>query len=208
MRLFILIFGIVLLPKAYSLKCFKCIPSSAGSCTNTENECPSPRYQCAALRIASYTGDAKLADHHMKTCVLPEQCTEDSINFGITRRVQTSTCCTTELCNSQPAPEHRRSSPNGKRCYYCDGWSCSVTLHCVGNEDHCISLTETKDGKTKVNKGCASKHMCSSTKSAQLQGAIVAEVSCCEGDFCNSASSTRAGLLLLVAPLVSLVMLS
>ncbi|XP_070822415.1 urokinase plasminogen activator surface receptor-like [Chaetodon trifascialis] len=208
MHLVVLIVGIVLLPEAYPLKCYECLPGSSGTCTDTEKECLPLANQCGALRIASYAGDSKLADVHMKTCVMADQCVEGSVNFGIARTVLTSKCCTSELCNAQPAPEPSKSSPNGKRCYHCDGQQCSATLNCAGNEDHCISTTVTAGGAKTVMKGCASKLLCSNTQDAQIKALIGEEIHCCQGDFCNSASSTSAGLLLLVAPLISLVMFS
>ncbi|XP_076593874.1 urokinase plasminogen activator surface receptor-like [Chaetodon auriga] len=208
MHLLGLIFGIVLLPEAYPLKCYECLPGSLGTCTDTEKECLPLTNQCGALRIASYAGGTELANVHMKSCVLADQCVEGSVNFGIARTVLTSKCCTSELCNAQPAPEPSKSSPNGKRCYHCDGQQCSATLNCAGNEDHCISATVTAGGAKAVMKGCASKLLCSNTQDAQIKALIGEEITCCQGDFCNSASSTSAGLLLLVAPLISLVMFS
>lgn len=208
MHLLALVFGIVLLPAAYPLKCFRCIPASSGTCEDTEKECPSSSYQCGALRITSYAGGSKLADIHMKTCFLADQCVEGSVNLGISRTVLTSKCCASELCNTQHAPEPNQTSPNGKRCYHCNGLKCTATLNCRGSEDHCISKTVSSGGKKAIMKGCASRDMCTNSQNPQIRGAIGGEVTCCQGDFCNSASSTSAGLLLLVAPLASLIALS
>ncbi|KAL7393326.1 hypothetical protein ABVT39_009427 [Epinephelus coioides] len=205
MHLLTLILGIVLLPKAYCLKCYECIPGASGTCTDTTKECPS---QCGAARVISYAGGSKLADINSKDCAVAEECVEASMNFGITKTVITSKCCTSELCNTQPAPEPIKSNPNGKKCFTCDGQSCTATLNCDGNEDYCIS-SKVSEGNEKVTvKGCASKLVCSNTASAQISGAIGGQVSCCQGNFCNSASSTSAGLLLLLTPLVSLVVFS
>uniref|UniRef100_A0A671XIT9 UPAR/Ly6 domain-containing protein n=1 Tax=Sparus aurata TaxID=8175 RepID=A0A671XIT9_SPAAU len=204
MHLLTLIFGIVLLPGAYTLKCQRCLPDISGRCTATEKTCPSPNDQCATRRISSFAGDAKLSDVNLKTCVQEDECSEGSVNFGISRIVVTSLCCTTNLCNTGNAPEAERHQPNGHRCYHCDGERCSLTLNCAGNEDHCI----TKTGKLKITKGCASRQMCLVTENAQIKAAIGGEMTCCQGDFCNGASSTSAGLLLLVTPLVSLLMFS
>ncbi|XP_031155605.2 urokinase plasminogen activator surface receptor-like [Sander lucioperca] len=119
----------------------------------------------------------------------------------------TSKCCTSNLCNTQPAPEPSKSNPNGKMCFYCDGQKCNNTLNCEGNQDYCISTTVNAKELKVTLKGCASKIMCSK-QTTQTGGALATEISCCQGNFCNSASSTSAGLLLLLAPLVSLVMLS
>ncbi|XP_041797497.1 urokinase plasminogen activator surface receptor-like [Chelmon rostratus] len=208
MHLLALVFGIVLLPAAYPLKCYECLPGSSGTCTDTEKECPSSSYQCGALRIASYAGGSELANVHMKTCVMADQCVEGSVNLGISRTVLTNKCCASELCNAQHAPAPSKSNPNGKKCYFCNGQECTATLNCQGSEDHCISTTVSSGGAQTVLKGCASKLLCSATQNAQLQALIGQEISCCQGDYCNSASSTSAGLLLLVAPLVSLFTLS
>lgn len=69
-------------------------------------------------------------------------------------------------------------------------------------------LSVTAGGKLKITKGCASRQMCLVTENAQIKAAIGGEMTCCQGDFCNGASSTSAGLLLLVTPLVSLLMFS
>ncbi|XP_039662645.1 urokinase plasminogen activator surface receptor-like [Perca fluviatilis] len=207
MHLLMLIFGIVLLPKAYTLKCYECTPGISGTCTDTSKECPLQGQQCGAIKVTSYAGGSKILDVNSKSCALAEECVEASVNFGIANTVITSNCCTSDLCNTQPAPEPSKSNPNGKKCFSCDGQKCTNTLNCEGNEDYCISTTVNAGGQTVTMKGCASKTICS-TQTTQTAGALGTEISCCQGNFCNSASSASAGLLLLVAPLVSLVMLS
>nr|XP_019948851.1 PREDICTED: urokinase plasminogen activator surface receptor-like [Paralichthys olivaceus] len=207
MHLF-LIFGIVLLPKASTLKCFECLPGGSGSCRDTEKECPFQGAQCGALRVVTYAGDLKVSDINAKTCVTAEQCVEGSLNFGVSRTYITSKCCTSELCNTQFAPEPQKSNPNGKKCFSCDGKSCTGTVNCEGNEDHCISTTVDLGGEKTTMKGCGSSMMCSGAQTAEIAGVIKAELTCCQGNFCNSAISTRAGLLLLLAPLIASVMFS
>ncbi|XP_044214688.1 urokinase plasminogen activator surface receptor-like isoform X2 [Thunnus albacares] len=204
MHLLTLIFGIVLLPKAYTLMCYDCEKTMSGSCTETK-ECP---LQCGAMRMLAYAGGKKVSDVSMKSCVTADQCGEMSVNFGVARTVIASKCCTTDLCNKEPVPEPSKSNPNGKKCYHCNGQTCTATLNCEGNEDYCISTSVNAGGQKTTVKGCASKLICSDALAAQITGTVGAEVSCCLGDYCNSASSTSAGLLLLVAPLVSLVLFS
>ncbi|TMS11105.1 Protein SMG9 [Larimichthys crocea] len=154
------------------------------------------------------SGGLKVSDLQMKSCVVQEQCGETSINFGLGRHVITTECCAIDFCNTKPASEPSRHTPNGKKCYHCNGPKCTATLNCEGNEDHCITKTVISGEKQKIIKGCASSKMCSSTVNAEIKGAIGGTFTCCQGDYCNSASSTSAGLLLLVAPLVSFVMFS
>ncbi|CAI5662759.1 unnamed protein product [Oreochromis niloticus] len=223
MQILVLILGMVLLPKACALKCFECIPDLSGSCAQTTKDCPSTS-QCGSVRVTSYAGGSKVVDIKVKSCAAAEECVQASLNFGVSQTVITSKCCTSELCNSQDAPEGSLSSPNGKKCFQCDGNDCTKTLNCNGNEDYCISTTVTAGGQKATVKGCASKVICSGTQSAQIPGIGGAEISCCQGDLCNSGSSagmtttsqpssttagtTTAGLLLFVTPLISLVLFS
>uniref|UniRef100_A0A672HY26 Uncharacterized protein n=1 Tax=Salarias fasciatus TaxID=181472 RepID=A0A672HY26_SALFA len=127
-------------------------------------------------------GGNKLADMSMKGCGPREQCFQELLEN-----------------------KHSRSDPNGKKCFTCDGQQCTGTLKCLGNEDHCISAT----GGRKISlKGCASQEICSAINfpgAAELAGY---DMKCCEGDFYNSGSSTSAGLLVLLVPLISLVLFS
>ncbi|XP_041843471.1 ly6/PLAUR domain-containing protein 3-like [Melanotaenia boesemani] len=84
-----------------------------------------------------------------------------------------------------------QSSPNGRKCFTCDGETCTKTVNCKGNEDHCMK-SWTVDGKN-MTKGCASKSDCAPNQVLRPGTGM----SCCQGDFCNSASSASAGLLLL-----------
>ncbi|KAM4601232.1 uncharacterized protein ACJ7VT_021024 [Polymixia lowei] len=194
MHLLVVILGSVLLSKAYTLNCHECIPG--GTCS--QKECSLGH--CGVTRILVYAGDTKLSDMNMKTCLPADQCIGGSVNFGISRTVFNTTCCSTELCNSQTAAVTPASaSANGKRCYGCVDNSCSV-LNCVGNEDHCISATvQVGDQKMKLG-GCASGNICTGVSAA---GAIGSGMSCCEGDLCNGARTIGFSVLLLVAPVVS-----
>uniref|UniRef100_A0A8C4EXV3 UPAR/Ly6 domain-containing protein n=1 Tax=Dicentrarchus labrax TaxID=13489 RepID=A0A8C4EXV3_DICLA len=193
MHLLTLIFGTVLLSEAYSLICHKCLPGSTATCEL--KTCPSVGYQCSVLRITSYAGGSKLSDIQMKTCVLNEDCAEGSVNFGLTRNVITSKCC-------NPIS----ATPKLLLRFFCDSSRCIKTLSSHTNIIFVLSVNV--GGETIITKGCASKQICSNTKNAQFKGVIGGDISCCEGDYCNSASSTSAGLLLLVTPLISLVMFS
>ncbi|XP_058503057.1 urokinase plasminogen activator surface receptor-like [Solea solea] len=202
--LLLLIFGTLLLPKAIALKCYECLPGLT-TCTDTPKDCPSSTH-CAAMRVIAYAGSSKISDINMKTCALAEQCVEGSINFGVSKTVLSTKCCTSELCNKQPLPDPPKKNPNGKKCYRCDGKTCTGTLNCEGNEDYCVSSEVDVAGNKMTLKGCASKSLCSSEASAQIAEGIGSKLNCCQGNYCNSAGAAGAGLVILVAPLMSLVL--
>ncbi|XP_075965714.1 urokinase plasminogen activator surface receptor-like [Anarhichas minor] len=206
MHLLTLICGIVLLSKAHTLRCYECVPGASGTCQDRAIECPLSGQQCAALRLTSYAGGSILTEVNTKGCALAQECVEGSINFGISKTIITSECCNSALCNVQFAPVPSKSIANGKKCFQCNGKDCTATLNCEGTEDHCISARVTTGGESITVKGCASKVMCA-PETAKMSR-VSTEISCCQGNYCNSASSTSAGLLLLVAPLVSLFALS
>ncbi|XP_072249467.1 phospholipase A2 inhibitor gamma subunit B-like [Leuresthes tenuis] len=156
----------------------------------------------------AYAGGSKVSDEGAKTCALPQECAEHSLNYGLAKTVITTRCCTSDLCNTQSAPDASKFSPNGKKCFTCDGATCTKTLNCEGTEDHCITTKVNVDGTETTLKGCASKLMCLTSSLARKKAATGTELSCCQGNFCNSASSTSAGLLLMAVPLFSLVLLS
>ncbi|XP_027142200.1 uncharacterized protein LOC109142393 [Larimichthys crocea] len=204
MHLLPLIFGIVFLPKACTLKCHICLAAASETCEDKEEiTCPPLYDQCATIRFMTYLGTTKVLDSQTKGCVPEELCGDASLNSGLSRHVISTKCCLTDLCNKNETSEPSIPSSNGKTCYYCDGTDCTNTVNCVGNEDYCITA---KVKKFKM-KGCASKQICYGALSEQLQGFLKAKF-CCQGDLCNSASSTHAGLLLLVALFVSLVTFS
>ncbi|KAM9852320.1 urokinase plasminogen activator surface receptor-like [Aulostomus maculatus] len=203
MHLLMLIYGIVLLPKAYTLKCYECVISSSGACRDIK-QCPMQEHQCSSVQMTIYNGGSKTVDISGKSCSLPSECGEFSVNFGISRTGIISRCCNADLCNTFPVTDPGHSGFNGKMCYTCEGNNCSVPLRCQGSEDHCVTATvQAGDVQTKV-KGCISKLLCSHTD--KLSGPIAADMTCCQGKLCNggssSSSSSLTGLLVLVAPLV------
>uniref|UniRef100_A0A3Q1EX07 Snake toxin/toxin-like domain-containing protein n=1 Tax=Acanthochromis polyacanthus TaxID=80966 RepID=A0A3Q1EX07_9TELE len=196
MHLLTLILGIVLLSKAFTLKCHQCLMENSGNCTDTSCHMQLPLFIAGGSKCSDYaTKDTYI--FFLFVC-LPADCVKGSVNFGITKTVFVSRCCTSDLYVGQ-------SYPNGKKCFYCDGRSCTATLNCVGDEDYCISSTVDTGGQLVTVKGCASKVVCSSIQHVQTMG-MGKDTSCCQGDFCNGATSPTAGILLLVAPLVSVVL--
>uniref|UniRef100_A0A3P9DA77 UPAR/Ly6 domain-containing protein n=1 Tax=Maylandia zebra TaxID=106582 RepID=A0A3P9DA77_9CICH len=195
MQILVLVLGIVLLPKACPLKCYDCKPGTSGGCTETKIDCPSSHTRCGSARMNSKLGKILFYS-------------SSSILFLTLLTVINTMCCTSDLCNSQDVPDWSISSPNGKKCFQCDGKDCTKTLSCNGNEDYCISAAVKAGVTTTKVKGCASKTICSHSATEQLSAVIGGEISCCQGDLCNRASSTTAHLLLFVAPLISLVFFS
>uniref|UniRef100_A0A3P9ITB9 UPAR/Ly6 domain-containing protein n=1 Tax=Oryzias latipes TaxID=8090 RepID=A0A3P9ITB9_ORYLA len=204
MHLFALILGILLLPKGDTLKCHECIPDNLGKCTETQRECLSQSHQCGASRVIAYAGGSKILDQNGKSCALPEECGEASVNFGLSKTWINTQCCNSNLCNTQSVPDSSKTTPNGRQCFTCDGFTCDKTLGCEGNEDHCVTAT---GGITTTVKGCISELMCSSSNSFPSQ-LLETKISCCKGNFCNSAVTASAGLQLVVVALISLTLFS
>ncbi|XP_065813996.1 urokinase plasminogen activator surface receptor isoform X1 [Labrus bergylta] len=207
MNLLVLVFGVMLLHEAYTLKCYECVPGFQGNCTDKMIECPIQGQQCGAVTIRYIAGILQ-TESNMKSCFSADQCIEGSVNYDGSRTVITSKCCTTDLCNTEFAPTAPSTSvPNGRKCFGCIGLKCTSTVNCQGTEDHCISAS-VEIGDTPVfSKGCASKQIC--TNHPKMIEHLGVDISCCQGDLCNSASTLRAGLqlLLLLVPLLTSVML-
>nr|XP_015832038.2 urokinase plasminogen activator surface receptor [Nothobranchius furzeri] len=204
MYFFTLALGIWLLPRTDTLQCYECLPDIFGNCTQTTKQCPSDSYQCAATRFMIYLGEFQLVDAPAKKCAAVQDCLNGSINFGVAKIVSKSQCCDGNYCNTAQVPEPSSFSANGRRCFSCEGTECGRTLNCEKNEDFCIKSTMNDNGQKRTMKGCASSLMCSAQSVAAIKQKMGAEMSCCQGDYCNSADATRAGLLLMV-PLMSLV---
>ncbi|XP_067232250.1 uncharacterized protein [Chanodichthys erythropterus] len=171
----------ILFTAGHSLRCYECM-SLTGSCADQKlKTCPSGSSQCMSLTTVAQFGDNSVKVK-IKDCV--PACLSGSMNFGIIK--VTISCCNSDQCNLQDAPD---PNPNGKKCYYCDGKSCSKTVSC----------SETSGGQSAVGKGCASKSMCDAT--ASVPG--VARISCCEGNLCNGAQSVSQSFLFLCCSLLS-----
>ncbi|XP_034030980.1 phospholipase A2 inhibitor and Ly6/PLAUR domain-containing protein-like isoform X2 [Thalassophryne amazonica] len=190
----------VLLPKASSLTC--CIDEGS-SCTSTQ--CSASEL-CGATRITSYEGGTQMTDLTIRSCAVAENCVSALINFGVTKTVINTVCCSADNCNNQSVPEPPSRNPNGKKCFTCDGRSCNTIMNCEGTEDHCISTTVSVDEQKVQLKGCASKLVCSDIVNSQLAAVIEGKINCCQGNLCNGASRTSAAILMLVTPLLSLIM--
>ncbi|XP_076016885.1 phospholipase A2 inhibitor and Ly6/PLAUR domain-containing protein-like [Genypterus blacodes] len=201
MHLFILgIIGSLLLPKAHTLECYICFPGATGECTD-RTQCPEG-FQCAATTARTNTG-GYISSDIVKSCAKADDCVDGSANFGVFAMTFTTRCCSTDLCNSQPAPVPAKIYPNGKKCFSCVLNKCTTTQHCEGDEDHCISSTATAPSGKYFLKGCATKSVCEGLMGVKQNKNFGTHMSCCQGDFCNSASSITVNLLLLLLPLLS-----
>ncbi|XP_013885323.1 ly6/PLAUR domain-containing protein 8 [Austrofundulus limnaeus] len=204
MFFFPLIVGIWNLQKVHTLQCLECTPDTFGSCTETTKECPSQYHQCASARLVMFLEGTKFPGIDAKSCALAEVCVDGSFNFGATKGVYKTKCCSGELCNNYTVSDSD-STPNGKKCFSCVGQDCNRTLNCEGNEDHCIKATMNVGGNSQTMKGCASELVCSdklSTVLNQFKGLeLNSGIECCQGDYCNSAIKTSASLPLLLVPL-------
>uniref|UniRef100_A0A3P9C561 UPAR/Ly6 domain-containing protein n=1 Tax=Maylandia zebra TaxID=106582 RepID=A0A3P9C561_9CICH len=195
MHLLMLTIGVVLFPKSCALKCYDCIGESSENCNKT-TEC-SFSTQSDRLHISK-------VDVTVKTCA--GFCDEGSFSTGVGRNFFTTKCCSSDLCNTEISVGNILSL-NGKKCFYCDQQNCKKTHHCYKNEDFCFSATVNSEGAQATAKGCISKFFCQKPKTVFEKG-FIRELNCCQGDFCNSTSSTSASFLLLVALLISANLLS
>uniref|UniRef100_A0A8C5E4B1 Phospholipase A2 inhibitor and Ly6/PLAUR domain-containing protein-like n=1 Tax=Gouania willdenowi TaxID=441366 RepID=A0A8C5E4B1_GOUWI len=203
MHIATLFFGFVLFPRVPALQCHECDSESCQTKECLQGE------MCGALTFVSFAGSLNVYNVTTKSCILREHCTDASVNFGIARTVLTSQCCSTDLCNAQLAYVPIQNSLNGRQCTSCDGLTCGKTLQCIGNEDQCITAKVTMGEQAITMKGCSSKLFCSlpDVSSFHSVAQFGQDIQCCEGNLCNSASSTNTGLLLLVVSLTSYVLL-
>ncbi|TRY94978.1 hypothetical protein DNTS_004654 [Danionella cerebrum] len=139
-------------------------------------------YECVGVTAGS---NIKM---NVKDC--SSDCANGSINFGTLQ--MTVTCCNTDQCNAKDAPDYSSAAPNGHRCFYCDTNSCSNTISCSGNEDHCIKAKGTFETHSKDVKGCASRSICEATSMKSVEN-----ISCCSGNLCNDAKPMTHSFLFL-----------
>ncbi|XP_014826193.1 PREDICTED: urokinase plasminogen activator surface receptor-like isoform X1 [Poecilia mexicana] len=203
MFLFTLVLQVLFLPEADNLKC-ECASNLPGSCTQKTIECSSQNYRCSAATQVKFLGGAKFSELNDKSCVLPELCLDFSVNYGAYRVVQKSSCCNGDICNAKidyPKPDDKLT-PSGRKCFSCVGENCMKTLDCVGDENYCVKVTGNLDGASLTMKGCASELVCSDKTASLVNQFTGVKLSCCQGDYCNSASSASPTLLLLLVPLL------
>uniref|UniRef100_A0A096M2V8 UPAR/Ly6 domain-containing protein n=1 Tax=Poecilia formosa TaxID=48698 RepID=A0A096M2V8_POEFO len=193
MFLFSLVLGLLFLPEADTLKC-ECESRTYESCSEKTTECSSQNDRCSAAISVMFEDGTKVYEVNFKGCAMHEVCVDYSFSYGAYRFVEKITCCNGDLCNTE-VPDYKLT-PNGKKCFTCEKENCMKTLNCEGNENYCFTATKCVENQTL--KGCASKLICS----YQLNPFPGANFSCCQGDYCNSASSASPALLLLLVPLL------
>ncbi|XP_034030979.1 phospholipase A2 inhibitor and Ly6/PLAUR domain-containing protein-like isoform X1 [Thalassophryne amazonica] len=182
----------VLLPKASSLTC--CIDEGS-SCTSTQ--CSASEL-CGATRITSYEGGTQMTDLTIRSCAVAENCVSALINFGVTKTVINTVCCSADNCNNQSVPESPSRTPNGKKCFGCDGTDCTTIMNCEGTEDRWISTTAssltccTGQGSSCTSTQCSASELCGATRiTAYLGGTQITDLtrrSCVVAENCVSAS--------------------
>uniref|UniRef100_A0A8C2HA06 Snake toxin/toxin-like domain-containing protein n=1 Tax=Cyprinus carpio TaxID=7962 RepID=A0A8C2HA06_CYPCA len=172
--------SIYFITKGHSLSCYECM-GLTGSCAEQKVK-TCPKYvELVFPESFLFSGDSS-TKVKVKDCAA--DCVSGSMNIGI---VKTSlVCCNTDQCNVQDAPDPS-NVPNGNKCYYCDGQSCSNTVSCSGIEDRCFKAT----GQSLVLKGFND----------------VQSISCCSGNLCNGAQSVTQSFLFLCCSLLSFILL-
>lgn len=125
--MFLLYFSFLFFSPAHTLQCIECTPDTFGFCTETTKDCPSQYHQCASTRLVIFLGlllccfqlfvcpllgtvplsdgyflvleGTKFPGINAKSCALAEDCVDGSFNFGATKGVYKTKCCSGELCN-------------------------------------------------------------------------------------------------------------
>ncbi|XP_067233020.1 lymphocyte antigen 6B-like [Chanodichthys erythropterus] len=187
----------ILFTAGHSLSCYEC-RGLLGSCAFQEKKtCPSESIYCASTTGVVQIGGVKTVSKS-KDCA--PDCQSGSTNIGYSK--MTLSCCNTDLCNAQDAPDPNTNVLNGKKCFSCDEKSCSNTLSCLGTEDRCFKATATVGDLSVVSKGCVSKSICDIAEAGTLIP-NVKDFSCCEGNMCNGAQSVTQSFLFLCCSLLS-----
>ncbi|KAI4877762.1 hypothetical protein NFI96_028380, partial [Prochilodus magdalenae] len=167
-----------------ALQCHQCIPGLNGTCTDTQKNCSD---QCGSVTVLVSAGGQE-KERKVKDCATTEECVNGSLNLGFVKMTINTKCCNTDLCNNQTVPALPFGAPNGKTCFTCVNNDCTGTVNCAGDEDQCISATVTSAGVQVTVKGCASRSVCAASASSLQAAGITGNVTCCEGDLCNSAT--------------------
>ncbi|XP_065099895.1 urokinase plasminogen activator surface receptor-like [Paramisgurnus dabryanus] len=193
LKIFIALFC-ALFTGGHSLKCYEC-SGPIGSCESKEKTCQDTE-TCSSATTLEFTGGTEVKNQ-IKGCTVMEKCINGSVNNGVIRKIISTQCCNTDLCNNKDAPVPS-NSPNGKQCYYCDEKSCFNKLNCLGDEDYCFTGKATNGTVSQTVKGCASKSACDDI-SQQVKEHLTS-LSCCQMNLCNGAKSVTQNLIFLLWP--------
>ncbi|XP_031432012.1 phospholipase A2 inhibitor and Ly6/PLAUR domain-containing protein [Clupea harengus] len=193
----------LLVSQAKGLQCITCT-NVGGSCSGDSQQCPAGADSCASVTAATVAGGST-AEVNVKSCAPSAQCINGSLNLGSVRIIQSTLCCNTNNCNTGRPPAPVVGTANGRQCFTCESADCSSRNQCAGDEDRCLSATVSVAGQSSTVKGCATQSMCSGGASQSL-GSVSAEVTCCEGNLCNSAWSATHSVLFLLWPLGSVLL--
>ncbi|XP_076144960.1 uncharacterized protein LOC143127374 [Alosa pseudoharengus] len=183
-----------------ALSCYFCVPDISQKC----NESVPCIGSCASVTVALYEGDTEIVQNG-KCCLQSVDCISGSMNLGVSKMTLNTQCCGNNHCNTKNLPEFNTgSTPNGKKCFTCEGNDCTKTMSCFGNEDRCIKTTTESNGQKTLLKGCASSSVCTEGVNAL----IGSEVECCEGNLCNSPKTGGGqSALILLGSLLSVVII-
>ncbi|GCB76414.1 hypothetical protein scyTo_0015482 [Scyliorhinus torazame] len=144
MKLFSGIFIIcALVTEARSFNCNQCSGIS-GTCTFTPTTCASGTTSCSTSSTTQIYGGMtkKQISNSCGPCSDPV-----SFNCGSVVVSQSSSCCDTDLCNTQVDTAPRNNTVNGLQCRGCFNSSsdyCSAseqTVDCVGAENRCMNVS-------------------------------------------------------------------
>ncbi|KAL2100990.1 hypothetical protein ACEWY4_002751 [Coilia grayii] len=186
-------------------KCFECSGKTWDSCKGSEHTCRVSEKCLAADSefsqvLARLDGKREYQKKVGRRCADASLCEKDmSVNFRLARwRIKTN-------CDTNATLGNEKVSKGSLKCYGCISIpsECTKTVECSETETMCIKASEVVGGNLVVSKGCATETMCRLRREiSDVTGpVVVGDVSCCQGDFCNSSdilkSISSACLLLL-----------
>ncbi|XP_042565092.1 uncharacterized protein LOC116222354 [Clupea harengus] len=128
-----------------------------------------------------------IAEVNVKSCTPSGECLNGSLNTGTLRRTLSTSCCDTDNCNTE--------RPSG---------NCFVLME-SHDESNVQGGVISVAGPNATIKGCATQSVCSGAFSDELD-LLAVELTCCEGDLCNSACSATHSVLFLLWPLGSVLL--
>uniref|UniRef100_A0A668AHY8 UPAR/Ly6 domain-containing protein n=1 Tax=Myripristis murdjan TaxID=586833 RepID=A0A668AHY8_9TELE len=135
--------------------------------------------------------------HVDKVCVSTSKCIVGTANYSIhlgSMRVVAAVECSltvSRLLGFILVPAEPKN--NSLQCYSCDSFTCRNKMQCVGMEDRCFN-------------GTGESSCFSELDSMIIPGFNFTDgPTCCEGNFCNSVSTTRLSVFPLLLGLISLI---